>query len=73
MLVKESTETAFGAPIKGVTIQLTADEAKTLCPALLQAVVNPPKARNGNGLNPDWAAKDIAGKIYDELRKVLTI
>ena len=71
MLVKESTETAFGAPIKGFTIQLTADEARTFCPALLQAAVNPPKARDG--LNTDWAARNIACKIYDELRRALKI
>jgi hypothetical protein len=71
MIVTESTETAFGAEIKGVTIQLTMEEAKGLAAVLLVGIVNPPKARDG--INTDWTAKEISGKVYDGIRKAAKI
>jgi hypothetical protein len=71
MIVKESSEAAFGTEIKGITVQLTMDEAKAVAKVLLQGVVNPPKSRDG--FNTDWDAKKIGGQIYDEIRKIARI
>jgi hypothetical protein len=68
MLVKESTETAFGTEVKGVTVQLTMEEAKGVATMLLAACLNPPKARDG--MNTDWKAKELGGKLYDQIRAI---
>ena len=67
MLVRESTENAFGAPVKGVEIRLTADEARLIVKMLQQGTGHPPKARDG--LNTDYDAVKLGGQLATELEK----
>lgn len=66
MVIKESTETAFGTPIKGITIQMTFEEAKALERMLAMGFQYPPKI----GMNTDFNAQDIGGKISSKIREI---
>ena len=68
MLVTKATENAFGTPVNGVHIELTASEAANIVKMVSQGFTHPPQDRSGN---TDYTARELGGRLVREIEAAI--